>query len=380
MNRSPLHTKLCDMLGIRYPIILAGMGGYCGPTLAAAVSNAGGLGVLGCTGFPIDKLAEVIRKTRGLTDKPFGVDILMPFPADDSPDTLPTNLELPAKHVEFVEGLKREFGIPEPRQPTPVDFFKRDHLKRTVEICLEERAPVLVSGLGNPAWLVPYAHARGTKVIACVGSVRDARRVAEGGVDIVVAAGCEGGGHVGRIGTMPLVPQVVDAVSPTPVVAAGGIADGRGLAASLALGACGVWVGTAFLVAHEAHVDAVEMGLLSQWEIDYWKQRIIGCSEQDTVVTRCYSGKTMRNLKNRWIAAWERPDAPPTLPMPLQILLCWDVMEGAKEAGVRDIRLWPTGQIAGMIKETKSAREILDEMVEGAVSVLQQVLPSYLSR
>ena len=374
MTKNPIHTKLCDMLDIEYPIILAGMGGYAGPTLAAAVSNAGGLGVMGCTGFPIDTLVDMIRKTRSLTSKPFGVDILMPLPVGDLGSESAMKIELPAKQVEFVNQLKREFGVPEPEQSRSADFFNVEHAKREIEICIEERVPVFVSGLGNPASIVPQAHAQGMKVIACVGNVRNARRVAEGGVDIVVAAGHEGGGHTGRIGTMALVPQVVDAVYPTPVVAAGGIADGRGLAAALALGACGVWVGTAFLVCPEAHVDAIEMGLMAQWETDYWKQKIIEGTEEDTVVTKSYTGKTMRNLKNKWIDAWGRPDAPPTLPMPLQTLLCWGAMEGAREAVVKDILLSPTGQIAGMIKETKTAKQVVDDMVEGAVRVLEGML------
>ena len=160
------------------------------------------------------------------------------------------------------------------------------------------------------------------------------------------------------------------------MVAAGGIADGRGLAASLTLGACGVLVGTAFLVSHEAYVDAIETDLLSQWQIDHWKQKILECTEEDTVVTRSYSGKTMRNLRNKWIRAWEQPDAPPTLPMPLQLLLTLDAMEGAREAEIKDVILWPTGQIAGMIKELKSAKQIVHELVDGAVRVLQEVLPT----
>lgn len=374
MTKNPIHTKLCDMLDIEYPIILAGMGGYAGPTLAAAVSNAGGLGVMGCTGFPIDTLVDMIRKTRSLTSKPFGVDILMPLPVGDLGSESAMTIELPAKQVEFVNQLKREFGVPEPEQSRSADFFNVEHAKREIEICIEERVPVFVSGLGNPASIVPQAHAQGMKVIACVGNVRNARRVAEGGVDIVVAAGHEGGGHTGRIGTLALIPQVVDAVYPTPVVAAGGIADGRGLAAALALGACGVWVGTAFLVCPEAHVDAIEMGLMAQWETDYWKQKIIEGTEEDTVVTKSYTGKTMRNLKNKWIDAWGRPDAPPTLPMPLQTLLCWGAMEGAREAVVKDILLSPTGQIAGMIKETKTAKQVVDDMVQGALRVLEGML------
>jgi len=375
MAQTTLHTRLCDILGIEYPVILAGMGAYAGPTLVAAVSNAGGLGVIGATGVPEDKLAEWIRKTKSLTSKPFGVDLLIPSlpPGFDAKSEL--EFKLPGEHVDFVNNLMKEFGIPKPRKAVRVELSTKMY-KKQFAICLEERVPVFVSGLGNPDWMISDGHAQGMKVIGLVGNVRNARRVAEAGVDVVVATGHEGGGHVGRVGTLALVPQVIDAVRPTPVVAAGGIADGRGLAASLTLGACGVLVGTAFLVSHEAYVDAIETDLLSQWQIDHWKQKILECTEEDTVVTRSYSGKTMRNLRNKWIRAWEQPDAPPTLPMPLQLLLTLDAMEGAREAEIKDVILWPTGQIAGMIKELKSAKQIVHELVDGAVRVLQEVLPT----
>jgi len=374
MAQTTIRTKLCDILEIEYPIILAGMGGYAGPRLAAAVSNAGGLGVIGGTGVPEDMLAEWIRKTRSLTSKPFGVDLLIPWLPPDLDTESEVEFEMPAEQADFVNNLMKELGIPEPRKAAGIEFSTKTFRKQ-VELCLEERVPVFVSGLGNPDWMVSDAHAQGMKVIGLVGNVKNARRVAEAGVDVVVATGHEGGGHVGRVGTLALVPQVVDAVRPTPVVAAGGIADGRGLAASLTLGACGVLIGTAFLVSHEAHVDAIERGLVSQWETDYWKQKIIECTEEDTVVTRSYSGKTMRNLKNKWIAAWEQPHAPPTLPMPLQLLLALYAMEGAREAEIKDVILWPAGQIAGMIKEPKSAEQIVNELVEGAVVALQEALP-----
>ena len=375
MAERTLRTKLCDTLGIEYPVILAGMGAYAGPTLAAAVSNAGGLGVIGGTGVPEDKLAEWIRKMRSLTSKPFGVDLLIPSLPPDFDAESEVEFKLPAEQVEFVDKLMKEFGIPKPGKAVRMELSTK-MFKKQVEICLEERVPVFVSGLGSPDWMISRAHSQGMKVIGLVGNVRSARRVAAAGVDVVVAGGHEGGGHVGRIGTLALVPQVVDAVHPTPVVAAGGIADGRGIAAALALGACGVLVGTAFLVSHEAHVDGIEMGLLSQWQTDHWKQKIIECTEEDTVVTRSYSGKTMRNLRNKWIKAWEQPDAPPTLPMPLQLLLTLDAMEGAREAEIKDVILWPTGQIAGMITELKSAKQIVHELVDGAIRVLQEVLPT----
>jgi NAD(P)H-dependent flavin oxidoreductase YrpB (nitropropane dioxygenase family) len=222
------------------------------------------------------------------------------------------------------------------------------------------------------------------KVIGLVGNVRNARRVANTGADIIVAQGHEAGGHTGRIGTLALVPQVVDAVHPLPVVAAGGVGDGRGVVASLAMGACGVWVGTAFLLAHEACIDspkdwAMNVGMdpydLEQWEINHWKDKIIEATEEDTRVTRIYTGKTGRFIKNKFIEAWEGAGGK-TLPMPLQTLLICEAELGLRKGRMSDYISEFSGQIAGMLKERKSAKQIVDEMVEGAINILKERLPA----
>jgi nitronate monooxygenase len=384
-----LRTKLCDMLDIEYPIILAGMGGVCGPTLVAAVSNAGGLGVLGAAGLTPDQLRDWIVKTRSLTNKPFGVDLLLPK-IDLPPISgkfLVSELKafLPAEELAFVDKLKREIGIPDVEMP-PIEV-ESDFLSganKQINVILEEQVAVFASGLGNPESIIPRAHAQGMKVIGLVGNVRNARRIANAGADIIVAQGHEAGGHTGRIGTLALVPQVVDAVHPLPVVAAGGVGDGRGLVASLAMGACGVWVGTAFLLAHEACIDSpkdwvTNMGVdpydLEQWEINHWKDKIIEATEEDTRVTRIYTGKTARFLKNRFIEAWEGAGGK-TLPMPLQTLLICEAELGLRKGRMSDYISEFSGQIAGMLKERRSAKQIVDEMVEGAISILKERLPA----
>jgi len=387
--KSVLRTKLCDMLDIEYPIILAGMGGASGPTLAAAVSNAGGLGVLGAAALNPDQLRDWIEKTRSLTDKPFGVDLLLPkidlppmsgkFPISD------LKAFLPAEELAFVDRLKEEIGIPDVEMPPlDVDSDMLSGAKKLMDVILEERVPVFASGLGNPEYIIPQARAQGMKVIGLVGNARNARRVASSGADIIVAQGHEAGGHTGRIGTLALVPQVVDAVYPVPVVAAGGVGDGRGLVASLAMGACGVWVGTAFLLAHEACIDspkdwAMNLGVdpydLEQWEIDDWKDKIIAATEEDTRVTRIYTGKTARFISNKFIEAWEKAGGK-TLPMPLQTLLVCDVELGLRKGRMTDYISGFGGQIAGMLKERKSAKQIVDEMVEGAIDILNERLPA----
>ena len=389
MAENVLRTKLCDMLGIEYPIILAGMGGVCGPTIVAAVSNAGGLGVLGAAGLTPDQLRDWIVKTRSLTNKPFGVDLLLPkidlppisgkFPISE------LKAFLPAEELAFVDKLKREIGIPDVEMP-PIEV-ESDFLSganKQINVVLEEQVPVFASGLGNPESIIPRAHAQGMKVIGLVGNVRNARRIANAGVDIIVAQGHEAGGHTGRIGTLALVPQVVDAVHPLPVVAAGGVGDGRGVVASLAMGACGVWVGTAFLLAHEACIDSpkdwiTNMGVdpyaLEQWEINHWKDKIIESTEEDTQVTRIYTGKTARFLKNRFIEEWERSGGK-TLPMPLQTLLICEAELGLRKGRMSDYISEFSGQIAGMLKERKSAKQIVEEMVEGAINILKERLPA----
>jgi len=373
MTRPVLRTALCDLLGIEYPVILAGMGpsgtasrGIACAELAAAVSNAGGLGVIGGAALSPEELRQEIRKLRDLTDRPFGVDLLLPAlgqlpPAPGGGGGAPASWRelVPGEVREFVLQLKRRFELPDVAQQAQPRFAP-DHIRRQMEVVLEERVPVFASGLGDPAPFVPDLHRNGTRVIALVGNVRNARRVAQGGADVVVAQGHEAGGHTGRIGTLALVPQVVDAVAPRPVVAAGGIGDGRGLAAVLCLGAVGAWVGTAFLVAQESPLDP---------EL---KRRILEASEEDTRVTRIYSGKTMRNIVNPLIEEWERAGVP-TLPFPFQGAIIREVTLAAQRAGRKELLMNPAGQIAGMVRRVRPAREILEEMVAQAAEVLSRV-------
>lgn len=367
-----MFTKLCELLGIKYPIILAGMGRTSGPTLVAAVSNAGGLGVIGGTFLQPEQLRDWIKKTRKLTDKPFGVDLLTPRLA--SSDTYEEmRAQLPKEHVEYVEKLKKEFEVPEPRGTAYRWMMSQELVQGQLQVIVEERPAAFTSGLGLPSEIVPELHERGIKIISLVGNVRNARRVAEAGADVIVAQGHEAGGHTGRIGTLALVPQVVDAVSPIPVVAAGGIADGRGLAAALSLGAVGALVGTAFLVCEEASVDHISLGTMSQAYVDHWKQDILNATEEDTSITRIYTGKTARHIKDKFIERWEEKDKFPTLPMPLQRILIDDLREGLSQAGKFEYLSGMAGQIAGMLKQSKSAKQVVEEMVSQATEIIKNL-------
>jgi NAD(P)H-dependent flavin oxidoreductase YrpB (nitropropane dioxygenase family) len=373
MAKNPLRTRLCEMLDIEYPIILAGMGGFggpvSGPELVAAVSNAGGLGVLGCAFLPPNKIQDLIRQTRSLTDKPFGVDTVLPAEVPESGTTTEFKLELPeqaTKQTDFVQKLKEELGIPEPQKKEEVSMsdiaddtvWSGDLFKEQIEVIIEERVPVYAAGLGDPGPWVDECHRRGMKVISVVGHTRAARRVAKSGVDIVVAQGIESGGHTSRVATLPLIPQVVDTVAPIPVVAAGGIGDGRGLVAALALGAVGVWCGTVFVATYESIYE------------DYLKERIVNETEDDTVVSRVITGKQARYMKNRLIAAWEKAGLP-TLPMPMQPIVILPILDAAWEAKIADIVPAPAGQICGLIKQLKPAGQVVEEMVQGALQTLE---------
>jgi NAD(P)H-dependent flavin oxidoreductase YrpB (nitropropane dioxygenase family) len=362
---SCLHTSLCTDLAITYPIMLAGMGvkGLATPpTLVAAVSAAGGMGILGCSGLDAAEIRRRIHLVRDLTDKPFGVDLLLPASMAES---VPDRAEMRARlardypsHVAFTASLHDRFKL----SPLPAQggAMSADFIRRQVDVCLDERIAVLAAGLGDPGWVVPLAHQAGIKVMGLVGNVRNAERQQKAGVDYIIAQGYEAGGHTGRIANFPLIPMVVDAVAPTPVIAAGAIADGRTLIAGLALGAVGVWVGTAFLLAEESDIYPTH------------QDEIIKGSAEDFVVTRAYTGKTARDYRNDVIAAWDASGLSP-LPMPLQGVLMDDFVAAAAAANRADLINNPAGQIGGMLRRRRPARDILLSLVEEAESVMRRL-------
>ncbi|MCC6382034.1 MAG: nitronate monooxygenase [Dehalococcoidia bacterium] len=381
MARPVLRTALCDLLGVEYPVISAGMGPVGGGSdpaatapLVAAVSNAGGLGVIGGAGFTPDELRDEIRRVRAMTTRPFGVDLLLPsnYMGGVDVDRLPADPRdlVPAESRAKLRQIAADLGVewceaPLPRAGIPGASSRPGGgmSDEQMETVIEERVPVFASGLGNPGPWIERLHASGTVVLSLVGNVKNARRVADAGADVVVAQGTEAGGHTGRVATLALVPQVIDAVAPRPVVAAGGIADGRGLAAALALGAVGVWCGTAFLVADEAN------------QPDTQKERILAATDEDTRVTKLYSGKTMRNIVNPLVEAWEASGIP-AMPMGLQNILTADLIYSVRKAGRDDLLMNAAGQISGLLSRSRPAADILADMVASAVDILTRRLPA----
>src|SRR3990172_8282681 len=317
-----IRTEMTELLGIEHPIILAGMGNVSMAELVAAVSNAGGLGVLGGGFLPPEELRQEIRNTKAMTDKPFAVDLLV---------------------AENMPGVRE-----------------------LLQVLYEEEVRIFVSGLGNPGALVKEMKAHGMTVVAMIGNTKHARRCAEAGVDALVAQGTEAGGHTGRVATLPLVPAVVDAVRPLPVAAAGGIADGRGLVAALALGASAAGVGTRpggarrFVAPREARGH------------EAYKQRIVSATEEDTMVTKAYTGKSCRVIRNPYAESWVGREAE-IEPFPAQLLKHWDKMQAAVEGGDTEIGIMPAGQVSGLVHGVESAVDVVRSMMAEAEEILDQL-------
>ena len=316
-----IRTPLCDFLGTQHPIMLAGMGGVSYAERAAAMCNAGGYGVLGMAGTSPDFIASQMARVKELTDKPFGVDLLA---AD------PTSLE------------------------------------KSVDVIIEGGADSFVAGLGVPLPIMKKLKDAGVKVMVVGGAVKHAIKAEQAGCDAVILQGGEGGGHTGLVGTLPLVAQAVETVN-IPVVAAGGIYDGRGLAAALSLGAVGVWMGTRFIASAEAHAA------------QSYKDTVVGAGDTDTTRTRCYSGKPMRCRTNDYILDWEsRPEEIQAFPMQAMVSIQSDVMGGI--GGVTDeTRLdgdkscFAMGQSAGGVKDILPVKDIVDRIMAEAEETIGKV-------
>jgi len=367
------------MLGIEYPILSAGMG----PTLlgertgapvelVVAVSEAGGLGVLGGSGFTVEELRDAIREIKKQTDKPFGVDLLLPKKIDfgggmgsKQVDSMPLSAvleKLPKPYLDWVGKIKKELDLPDVEVMVRMNSTTM-RPQESVKVCIEEKVPLFCAGLGDPGFMIPEAHANGMKVLGITGNAKNAKRMAQSGLDLLVAQGHEGGGHTGRIGTMALLPAAMDAAAPVPLLAAGGIGDGRGVAAALAMGCIGVWVGTRFLATDEGGALPVN------------KQRIISSTDEDTRVSTAYTGKTLRASYNKFHDLWAESGLAP-LPFPTQVMISSALLASFIEAHKDDYVGGLAGQVSGIIHSIKPARQVLEEMVAETVDILARRLPA----
>jgi NAD(P)H-dependent flavin oxidoreductase YrpB (nitropropane dioxygenase family) len=370
---SKLRTPLCDVLGMEYPVFLAGMavGGIqeTAPTpikLVAAVSNAGGLGVLGDSFRTLDEMDAGIKELKKLTNgRPYGVDFLLPATRADVTATSNKEVfeqivqEYPA-HIAVMKEIVKQEGLEE-AEVSEGEPMSTDLLKRKIEVVLDNKVPVFAAATGvPPEWFTERGHQMGMQFIGMCGAVRHAERQVAANVDIITAQGTEAGGHTGNISTFVLVPQIVKAISPRPVLAAGGIGSGRHVAASLALGAQGVWVGTAFLASEETNIPE-----------DHQNQILSGRSEQFTT-SKFSSGKQQRSFHNLVKDAWVESGLQ-ALPMPLQGILMEPMTQAAKAIGRWDLVGNPSGQVSGMLTERRPAKDILMDMVEEAEDTIESM-------
>jgi len=363
--RDVLRTGLCDLLGIEYPILQSGMANVAGPELVAEVSRAGGLGILAGLGVPPDDLRARIRHVRERTDRPFGVNLWLHTELRPPADPASISDERLAAVQGVLNQFRADLGLPaQAGRPTAVP----DLIPAQIEMILEERPAVFSVGLGDPGpEIVSRCHARGIKVIAMVATVEDARAVAASGVDVVIAQGSEAGGHrstwvkrptpdLASVGSLALVPQIVDAV-PTPVVAAGGISDGRGLVAALALGAVGILLGTRFVATRDSMAP------------EFWKKSLLEREGDDTTLTDGFTGLWLRALRNVYTEAYRSSQAP-VLPPLLQNRAAQDVVEEARRRGDGDYFPLLAGQGVGLVRDLPGAAEVVEAIVREARIVL----------
>jgi NAD(P)H-dependent flavin oxidoreductase YrpB (nitropropane dioxygenase family) len=370
MGRRKFHTRICDVLGIEYPIIQAGMGGFSDPPLVIAVSEAGGLGTLGAAVYEPDTLDEAIREIRKGTSKPFAIDLLLPDSLKQMEGISKEGLMqyVPEDYWELEKELRQKFKIPEDYHTTRGGaLWTSEGTKALVQVCLDNNVPVIAAGLGRLGWVMDECRQRGIKTIGIGANVKMALKHVEDQVDVIVAQGFDAGGHTGDIGTMAVVPQIVDAVKPTPVAAAGGIADGRGLVAALALGAEGVWCGSMFLLSPEATFTELQ------------KDKVIKANEREAVITRAISGKTLRQLRTPLTEYWDKGPKPP-LGWPFHNLLILDIVDYAYEHKDQpeydDILVTPASQATRLLNRRRTSKQIIDDMIAEATEILEKDLPN----
>jgi NAD(P)H-dependent flavin oxidoreductase YrpB (nitropropane dioxygenase family) len=357
-----MHTELCDRFGIDYPIFAFTPS----EKVAAAASRAGGLGVLGCVRFnEADDLEAVLQWMDENTDgKPYGVDVVMPAKIPTEGAAVDLNRLIPQAHREFVDKALADLGVP----PLPSGGRSSDGVlgwlhsvaRSHVEVALKHPIKLIANALGSPPNdVIDQAHRYGVPVAALAGTAEHARRHVDNGVDMVVAQGHEAGGHTGEIASMVLVPEVVDALNgEVPVLAAGGIGTGRQIAAALALGASGVWMGSAFLTSAE-----YDMGVRLESGVSVIQQALLAATSSDTVRRRIYTGKPARLLKSRWTDVWDAPESPEPLPMPLQNLLVSEAHQRMNASTDPAVVAMPVGQIVGRMKEIRPVGDIITGLV-----------------
>jgi NAD(P)H-dependent flavin oxidoreductase YrpB (nitropropane dioxygenase family) len=367
-----MNNELCEKLGIDYPIFAFT---HC-RDVVVEVSKAGGIGVLGAVGFSAEELKEELDWIEAhIGDKPYGVDIVIPQKyegmGDMDAEQMKAQLEkmIPQQHIDFAQKLLADAGVPAwPDGSTSMDLLGWTEATATpllAEALTRPGCKMIANALGTPpADKIKMVQDSGRLMGALCGKVKQAVAHKEAGLDFVVGQGGEGGGHTGEIGSIVLWPQMIDALGDTPFLAAGGIGNGRQIAAAMAMGATGVWTGSLWLTVAEAHTQPAQ------------KQSLLDAGSGDTVRSRSWTGKTCRMLKNQWTEAWDRPDTPDPLGMPLQGMVTSDGMRRtstyADKGDCQTIAFNPCGQVIGQINEVESCRNVMFRLLEEYVDAVEK--------
>jgi len=367
-----MRTEICDKLGIEYPIFAFT---HC-RDVVVAVSKAGGLGVLGAVGFTVEQLKTELKWIdEHIGDKPYAVDVVIPGKyegkgADLSAEELEEKLRtmIPKEHREFAKKLYADHGVPELPKGEKVHellgWTEATAMPMVEEALRHGNVRLIANALGTPpTHVIKMIQDSGRLVAALCGSVKHALNHKAAGVDLIVCQGGEGGGHTGDVGSIVLWPEVIDAVAPTPVLAAGGIGSGRQMAAAMAMGAQGVWTGTLWLTTKESSCPPEQ------------KQSYLEATSRDTVRSRSITGKPCRMLKNEWTEAWEKEGAPKPLGMPLQGMVTFEYVIRADRyaSQAQKVAFNPCGQIVGSIHESRSVRQVIDGMIEEYLDAVERL-------
>lgn len=360
-----MQTELSKKLGVEHAIF--GFTPF--PAVAAAISRAGGFGVLGAVRYtaPDDLKRDLDWVEEHVDGMPYGLDVVMPAKKVEGVTVDDVEAMIPEGHRQFVKDTLAKYGVPELAEGEAsgwrITGWMEQVARSQLDVAFDYPIRLLANALGSPpADVIARAHEKDVLVAALAGSARHARKHADAGIDIVVAQGYEAGGHTGEIASMVLTPEVVDAVDPLPVLAAGGIGSGQQVAAALALGAQGVWLGSLWLTTTEAELPSPR--LIS---------KLLAAGSGDTVRSRALTGKPARQLRTEWTDAWDDPDGPGTLPMPLQGLLVAEAVSRIQKYEVEPLLGTPVGQIVGRMNSERSVQAVFDDLTRGFERAVDRV-------
>jgi NAD(P)H-dependent flavin oxidoreductase YrpB (nitropropane dioxygenase family) len=357
-----MQTELSKTLGVEHAVF--GFTPF--PAVAAAISRAGGFGVLGAVRYtaPDDLQRDLDWIEAHVDGKPYGLDVVMPAKKVEAPNNqtlteADVEAMIPEGHRKFVQETLAKHGVPELAEGEAsgwrITGWMEQVARNQLDVAFDYPIKLLANALGSPpADVIARAHDQDVLVAALAGSARHARKHKEAGIDVVVAQGYEAGGHTGEIASMVLTPECVEAVDPLPVLAAGGIGSGQQVAAALALGAQGVWLGSVWLTTTEADMHSPTL-----------TRKLLAAGSGDTVRSRALTGKPARQLRTEWTDAWDDPDGPGTLPMPLQGLLVAEAVSRIQKYEVEPLLGTPVGQIVGRMNSERSVQAVFDDLTRG---------------